>query len=65
MARLGNIQVDDLSVNGTDARKLTYMLDEEYHLYARHDKPAETLETDSKIPPGQNPVMGTDSPVNK
>ncbi|GAB7348086.1 hypothetical protein MBLNU459_g6112t3 [Dothideomycetes sp. NU459] len=39
--------------------------DEEYHLYARHDKPQETLESDSKIPPGHNPAMGKDSAANK
>ncbi|KAH7125339.1 FAD dependent oxidoreductase-domain-containing protein [Dendryphion nanum] len=39
--------------------------DEEYHLYARHDKPDETLESDSIYPPGHNPVEGKDSPANK
>ncbi|KAK5127335.1 hypothetical protein LTR85_006674 [Meristemomyces frigidus] len=39
--------------------------DEEYGLYARHDKPDETLESDSKFSPGHNPVVGKDSPVNK
>jgi glycerol-3-phosphate dehydrogenase len=46
-------------------KKLTFKIDEEYHLYARHDKPAETLETDSKILPGQSPIMAANSPVNK
>lgn len=44
---------------------LTTAVDEEYHLYARHDKPAETLESDSKYLPGQNPTMAVDSPENK
>ncbi|KAI9706322.1 MAG: mitochondrial glycerol-3-phosphate dehydrogenase [Bogoriella megaspora] len=39
--------------------------DEEYGLYARHDKPAETLESDSEIPVGHNPTIGKDSQVNK
>jgi glycerol-3-phosphate dehydrogenase len=40
-------------------------VDEEYKLYARHDKPSDTLESDAKIPPGQNPTMSKDSPANK
>jgi len=39
--------------------------DEEYKLYARHDKPAETLESDSKFEHGHNPTMSRDSPANK
>lgn len=39
--------------------------DEEYHLYARHDKPQETLTSDSKFPSGHNPTIDADSPVNK
>ncbi|KAF2117713.1 mitochondrial glycerol-3-phosphate dehydrogenase-like protein [Lophiotrema nucula] len=39
--------------------------DEEYSLYARHDKPDEVLETDSKYPKGHNPMVGTESPANK
>ncbi|KAJ4294278.1 mitochondrial glycerol-3-phosphate dehydrogenase [Kalmusia sp. IMI 367209] len=39
--------------------------DEEYHLYARHDKPDELLESDAKYPPGHNPVIGEDSKANK
>lgn len=31
----------------------------------RTDKPDELLESDSKIPPGHNPVMGTESKANK
>ncbi|KAF2809579.1 DAO-domain-containing protein [Mytilinidion resinicola] len=37
--------------------------DEEYQLYARHDKPDETLESDAKYQ--GNPVMGTESGANK
>ncbi|TID13710.1 Tethering factor for nuclear proteasome sts1 [Venturia nashicola] len=39
--------------------------DEEYKLYARHDKPANLLESDSKIAKGHNPTMSKDSPANK
>ncbi|KAF2872430.1 FAD dependent oxidoreductase-domain-containing protein [Massariosphaeria phaeospora] len=39
--------------------------DEEYDLYARHDKPDETLESDAKYPPGHNPMIGNDSNANK
>ncbi|TKA71201.1 hypothetical protein B0A49_06129 [Cryomyces minteri] len=39
--------------------------DEEYKLYARHDKPAETLESDSQFAAGQNPVQHADAPSNK
>ncbi|KAF2198396.1 DAO-domain-containing protein [Delitschia confertaspora ATCC 74209] len=39
--------------------------DEEYHLYARHDKPDETLESDSKYPKGHNPVMASEAKANK
>ncbi|SLM40386.1 glycerol-3-phosphate dehydrogenase [Lasallia pustulata] len=37
----------------------------ERKLYSRHDRPADTMESDSKIPPGHNPVVGKDSPANK
>lgn len=39
--------------------------DEEYHMYARHDKPEELLQSDSKYAKGHNPVVGADSPANK
>lgn len=39
--------------------------DEDYQLYARHDKPDELLESDSKYPKGHNPVVGRESKVNK
>nr|POF10135.1 glycerol-3-phosphate dehydrogenase, mitochondrial [Quercus suber] len=38
--------------------------DEEYGLYARHDKPDETLESDSKLDGMRNPTMQPDSPAN-
>lgn len=38
--------------------------DEEYHMYARHDKPQETLQSDSKVAPGQNPMIDKESPSN-
>jgi hypothetical protein len=42
-------------------------VDEEYHLYARHDKASETLETDSKLAAmgHKNPVLEKDAPANK
>lgn len=39
--------------------------DEEWHLYARHDKPQETLESDSQVKDGKNPTVGAGSPANK
>lgn len=39
--------------------------DEDYQLYARHDKPDELLESDSKYPNGANPMIGEDSQANK
>ncbi|KAL9063944.1 MAG: hypothetical protein Q9157_008017, partial [Trypethelium eluteriae] len=39
--------------------------DEEYGLYARHDKPAETLESDSRGSMGGNPGIGRDASANK
>ncbi|KAF2178086.1 glycerol-3-phosphate dehydrogenase mitochondrial precursor [Zopfia rhizophila CBS 207.26] len=39
--------------------------DEEYQLYARHDKPDETLESDSKYPSGHNLVISTESGAKK
>lgn len=37
--------------------------DEEYGMYARHDKPGEVLESDSKFASGENPMAKKDSPV--
>ncbi|KAF2085922.1 mitochondrial glycerol-3-phosphate dehydrogenase-like protein [Saccharata proteae CBS 121410] len=48
-----------------EAGQVGKYIDEEYQMYARHDKPSETLETDSKFPTGHNPVEGTNSPANK
>ncbi|KAL2419773.1 Glycerol-3-phosphate dehydrogenase, mitochondrial [Exophiala dermatitidis] len=36
----------------------------ERKLYSRYDGPADTLESDSKVQPGHNPVLGQDSPAN-
>ncbi|KAF2100678.1 glycerol-3-phosphate dehydrogenase mitochondrial precursor [Rhizodiscina lignyota] len=38
--------------------------DEEFGMYARHDKPDEVLASDSKYPAGENPVQKRDSPTN-
>ncbi|KAL8711649.1 MAG: hypothetical protein Q9220_004059 [cf. Caloplaca sp. 1 TL-2023] len=34
-------------------------------LYSRHDRPADTMESDSKLTPGEKPIISRDSPVNK
>ncbi|KAK6429533.1 mitochondrial glycerol-3-phosphate dehydrogenase [Oleoguttula sp. CCFEE 5521] len=39
--------------------------DEEYGLYARHDKPDELLESDSHLSTGQNPALKEDSHIVK
>jgi len=66
VARSGCIQVRILF---HDVRLLMNImltnLDEEYELYARHDKPAETLESDAKLQAGENPTMSAESPANK
>ncbi|TKA24742.1 hypothetical protein B0A50_05730 [Salinomyces thailandicus] len=63
-----------LSREDVEAGKVGKYVDEEYSLYARHDKPAETLPSDSSAAPpqtsssflsGQKPVMGIESPANK
>lgn len=56
-----------LSITRADveAGKVGTYGDEEYHLYARHDKPQETLETDSKFASAHNPQVGVDSAANK
>lgn len=54
-----------LSRADVEAGRVGKYADEEYGLYARHDKPQETLETDSHIAAGKNPQMGKDSPANK
>ena len=40
-------------------------LDEEYGMYARHDKPDELLESDLRPREGENPSLGRDSAANK
>ncbi|KAI9880979.1 MAG: mitochondrial glycerol-3-phosphate dehydrogenase [Pleopsidium flavum] len=37
----------------------------ERKLYSRHDRPADTMESDSKFTSGHNPVIGEKSPANK
>lgn len=37
----------------------------ERKLYSRHDRPADTMESDSKFASGENVVLSTDSPANK
>ncbi|KAG9648232.1 hypothetical protein KCU64_g8300, partial [Aureobasidium melanogenum] len=54
-----------LTRSDVESGKVGKYADEEYNLYARHDKPQETLETDSKFAHGQNPTIEADSPVNK
>ncbi|TKA75875.1 hypothetical protein B0A55_04851 [Friedmanniomyces simplex] len=52
----------DLSRADVEAGKVGKYVDEEYGMYARHDKPDETLESDSSF--SHNPVMNPDSPAN-
>jgi glycerol-3-phosphate dehydrogenase len=54
-----------LTRKDVEAGKVGQYADEEYSLYARHDKPDEVLETDSKFKSGENPVIGRESPANK
>ncbi|KAI4138649.1 MAG: hypothetical protein LQ341_004572 [Variospora aurantia] len=37
----------------------------ERKLYSRHDRPADMMESDSKLASGEKPIVSTDSPVNK
>ncbi|KAI4183735.1 MAG: hypothetical protein LQ348_004639 [Seirophora lacunosa] len=37
----------------------------ERKLYSRHDRPADTMESDSKFSSGEKPIVSRDSPVNK
>jgi len=53
-----------LSRKEVEEGKVGQYEDEEYGLYARHDKPDEVLETDSKLE-GGNPVQGWDSRTNR
>jgi len=54
-----------LTRKDVESGKVGKFIDEEYKLFARHDKPAETLESDSKYEPGTNPTMSSDSAANK
>lgn len=55
-----------LSVTRKDVEsgKAGFATEYERKLYSRHDGPADTMESDSKLKPGQNPVMKPDSPAN-
>ncbi|KAF7513416.1 hypothetical protein GJ744_009837 [Endocarpon pusillum] len=48
-----------------ESGKAGFPTEYERKLYSRHDGPADTLESDSKLKPGQNPGLGYDSPANK
>ncbi|KAK5729497.1 mitochondrial glycerol-3-phosphate dehydrogenase [Elasticomyces elasticus] len=54
----------ELTRADVEAGKVGKYVDEEYGMYARHDKPEETLESDSKFSAGHNPVMNPESPAN-
>ncbi|PSN63863.1 glycerol-3-phosphate dehydrogenase mitochondrial precursor [Corynespora cassiicola Philippines] len=54
-----------LSRKEVESGRVGKYLDEEYSLYARHDKPDELLSTDSKHLAGHNPVIGEESKANK
>ncbi|KAK3055324.1 mitochondrial glycerol-3-phosphate dehydrogenase [Extremus antarcticus] len=54
----------DLTREDVEAGRVGKYADEEYGYYARHDKPDETLESDSKFASGQNPMIGRQSPSN-
>ncbi|KAF2431906.1 glycerol-3-phosphate dehydrogenase mitochondrial precursor [Tothia fuscella] len=54
-----------LTRKDVESGKIGKYEDEEYHLYARHDKPDETLESDSHLEGIKNPVMNKDAEANK
>ncbi|KAK5273594.1 mitochondrial glycerol-3-phosphate dehydrogenase [Exophiala xenobiotica] len=54
-----------VSRKDVESGKAGFADDWERKLYSRYDGPADTLESDSKLQPGQNPGLGTDSPANK
>ncbi|EXJ85497.1 glycerol-3-phosphate dehydrogenase [Capronia coronata CBS 617.96] len=53
-----------VSRKDVESGKARFADEYERKLYSRHNGPADTLETDSKLSPGHNPVMGQDSPAN-
>jgi len=55
----------ELSRADVEAGRVGKYTDEEYGLYARHDKPDEMLASDSKFVSGHNPTVGKDSAANK
>ncbi|EXJ70307.1 glycerol-3-phosphate dehydrogenase [Cladophialophora psammophila CBS 110553] len=55
----------NVSRKDVESGKAGFADEYERKLYSRYDGPADTLESDSKLKPGQNPVLGQDSPANK
>ncbi|KAB8542133.1 hypothetical protein FH972_025596 [Carpinus fangiana] len=53
-----------LTRKDVESGKVGKYMDEEFGLYARHDKPDELLESDSKFKSGENPIESKDSPAN-
>jgi len=47
-----------------ESGKVGKYADEEYGMYARHDKPDEILSSDAQMISGHNPTLGKDSPAN-
>jgi len=54
-----------LSRKDVEEGKVGKYEDEEYGLYARHDKPGEVLESDSKFKSGENPTIERDAEANQ
>ncbi|KEF58132.1 glycerol-3-phosphate dehydrogenase [Exophiala aquamarina CBS 119918] len=54
-----------VSRKDVESGKVGFTDEYERKLYSRYDGPADTLESDSKLMPGQNPVLGQQSPANK
>jgi len=54
-----------LTRKDVESGKAGFATEYERKLYSRYDGPADTLESDTKLVPGQNPVIGRDSPANK
>ncbi|KAI7162139.1 hypothetical protein KC349_g2309 [Hortaea werneckii] len=78
MTFLGSMGLPKAKMNLTreevSAGKVGQYVDEEFGMYARHDKPDETLASDSKFAPPQSssgfsvpekPVLGVESPANR
>ncbi|KAL9635254.1 MAG: hypothetical protein Q9204_002686 [Flavoplaca sp. TL-2023a] len=50
---------------GVESGKAGEYDEHERKLYSRHDRPADMMESDSKLASGEKPVISRDSPVNK